>query len=254
MLSFLKRHPVPIQAFFDFSLVLTYAFPENLLKPLLAPGLTLDGYQGMGFVAIAFVQTRGLRPLGFPAFIGCDFFLSGYRVFCRYRRSSGQELRGLRILRSDTDNRLMKWLGNRLTHYNYQHCDVRCDVQPTALILEIHTPKREADIRLKAEWGGASIPLPPDSPFPDWTTARRYAGPLPFTFNYEADSHSLVLIEGVRKEWVPLPVRIDAESPTFFSQPPFTGVKPVLANAFIVQGIPYQWKQGVLEKLPKAVK
>ena len=37
----LKRHPLPVQAWFRHSLVLTYAFPRNLLQPLLPPGLEL---------------------------------------------------------------------------------------------------------------------------------------------------------------------------------------------------------------------
>src|SRR5689334_21377457 len=83
MLAFLKRHPLPMQAFFDWSLVVTYAFPEAVLQPLLPPGLVLDGYEGSAFLAIAMVQTRAMRPVGLPRAIGRDFFLSGYRVFTR---------------------------------------------------------------------------------------------------------------------------------------------------------------------------
>ena len=64
MLHLLRRHPLPVRAFFRHCLVLTYAFPERVLVPLLPPGLTLDSYQGLGFLAIAMVQTEGLRPLG----------------------------------------------------------------------------------------------------------------------------------------------------------------------------------------------
>jgi hypothetical protein len=41
MLHLLKRHPFPVKAFFRQSLVLTYAFPQELLHPLLPPGLGL---------------------------------------------------------------------------------------------------------------------------------------------------------------------------------------------------------------------
>src|SRR5438552_4181764 len=79
----------------------------------LPPGLQLDTWQGRGFVAIALVQTRGLRPVGLPARLGQDFFLSGYRIFARFTPASGRQrtLRGLRILRSDTDRRLMVLFG-----------------------------------------------------------------------------------------------------------------------------------------------
>ena len=40
--AWLKRHPIPVKAHFRHSLVLTYAFPKQLLAGLLPPGLILD--------------------------------------------------------------------------------------------------------------------------------------------------------------------------------------------------------------------
>ena len=39
MLYRLRRHPLPINAFFTHSLVLTYAYPAKMLQQLLPPGL-----------------------------------------------------------------------------------------------------------------------------------------------------------------------------------------------------------------------
>lgn len=107
LLHLLKRHKVPIKAHLAASLVLAYALPEDLLRPLLAPGLELDTYDGFGFLAIAMVQTRELRPAFLAPAFGLNFFLAGYRIFTRYRTPNGRTLRGLRILRSDTDRRSM---------------------------------------------------------------------------------------------------------------------------------------------------
>ena len=41
-------------------------------------------------------------------------FFSGYRIFTRYRTTAGRTLRGLRILRSDTDRLSMQLFGNLL--------------------------------------------------------------------------------------------------------------------------------------------
>lgn len=107
MLHLLKRHPLPVRAHFRYSLVLTYALPRAVLEPLLPPGLELDFYEDFGFVAIALVQTENLRPAFLPAAFGQNFFLSGYRIFTRYTTRAGRHLRGLRILRSDTNRRLI---------------------------------------------------------------------------------------------------------------------------------------------------
>src|SRR6188768_792040 len=101
MLHILKRHPVPVSAWFEHCLVLAYAYPAEALRPLLPPGLTVDEWNGLGFVAVAMVQTRGLRPTRTPALMGMDFFLTGYRIFTKFRTPGpeGRTLRGLRILR-----------------------------------------------------------------------------------------------------------------------------------------------------------
>src|SRR3954465_9058089 len=123
MLYRLKRHPLPIKAYFQFSLVLAYAFPREVLQPLLPPGLELDTYEGFGFLAIAMVQTRQLHPAFLPRFTGQDFFLTGYRIFAKFH-DGRRPRRGLRIIRSDTNRRKMAFFGNRLTHYNYRKADI----------------------------------------------------------------------------------------------------------------------------------
>lgn len=251
MLAGLRRHPIPIRALFRYSLVLTYAYPEEILRPLLPPGLTLDAYAGNGFLAIALVQTEGLRPVGWPAALGRDVFLAGYRVFSRYRRPDGKVLRGLRILRSDTDNRLMVWGGNLLTHYRYRKCLVDCRWTRQTLQIEVRTPNAEADLTVRAFVDQTAETPPPGSPFPDLTTARRYAGPLPFTFEYEPESDQMVIIEGVRENWNPKPVRVETGRCTFLEGSPFQAAPARLANAFFLERVPYRWKRGVVAPLSK---
>lgn len=85
----IKRHPFEIKAFLRRSLVLSYAVPEERLGSLVRPGLTLDTHQGFGFLLVAMVETDGLRPAAWPWWMGRSFFLTGYRIFVRYRTASG---------------------------------------------------------------------------------------------------------------------------------------------------------------------
>jgi Uncharacterized conserved protein (COG2071) len=251
MFAALRRHPVPIQAFFRYSLVLTYAFPKEILSPLLPPGLTLDSYEGDAFLAIAMVQTEDLRPVGVPAFLGRNFFLSGYRIFARYQREDGKVLRGLRILRSDTDSRLMVVTGNLLTHYRYSKCEVESRRTPQTLDLNITTPGAVADLSLRA-FIDKQVEAPPvESPFPDLQTARHYAGPLPFTFDYEPETQQMVIIEGVRQGWKPKPIHVEVQRCSFLDPPPFNSVPARLANAFFIENIPYRWRRGIVAPLSK---
>lgn len=248
-LARLKRHPIAVRAFFTDSLVLTYALPQEVLRPLLPPGLVLDTFGDFGFVAIAMVQTKGLRPAFCPNFVGEDFFLTGYRIFARYRTKGGRTLRGLRILRSDTDRRCMVFFGNLLTHYNYRLAEVVCENTGGKFDVAVRTRGGEADLRVIAELKSEAAALPIGSPFRDLREARRFAGPLPFTFDYERETGSIVMIEGVRTNWKPQAVRVEVLENTFFNQAPFRGTTPILANAFHVANVPYEWKRGIRETL-----
>jgi hypothetical protein len=196
------------------------------------------------------VQTEALRPAFLPAWFGRDFFLAGYRIFARYKTRAGRTLRGLRILRSDTDNRLMAFFGNRLTHYNYRVAEVSLKEDRHRLQIEITTLRAKSDLHVAADLTSRPASLPAGSPFADLHEARLFAGPLPFTFDYETETDSIVMIEGVRKNWKPQPIRVEVFKITFFDQAPFNQTTPVLANAFHVENISYSWQRGRRERLP----
>jgi len=243
-----QRHPFAVRAFFRYSLVLTYALPAEILRPLLSPGLILDSLGDFGFVAIAMVQTESLRPAFLPRWLGQNFFLCGYRIFARFQNSRGRNLRGLRILRSDTDRQLMRFFGNAFTHYQYRLANVSVARSGAQLEIEATTPAAEADLHVIAQLDQVASSLPNESPFTDWHQARLFAGPLPFTFDYEPETHSIVLIEGVRENWRPRPVQVHVLRASFFEHPPFRDATPILASAFHVENIPYRWKRGVIER------
>lgn len=251
MLYLLKRHPIPIRANFEFVLVLTYSFPAAVLRPLLPPGLRLDEWEDHGFVAVAFVQTRQLRPAFLPASLGRSFFLCGYRIFCRYTTQSERELRGLRILRSDTDRKIMMRAGNLLTHYQYRLAQVHIERRETELRLDVQTPDAGGDIRLKAYPAETGESLPKGSLFSNAREARRFAGPMPFTLDYEAETHSIIRIEGVRENWKPRLIPISVDEISFFRKEPFKDSALTLSSCFYIENIEYRWKRGICERLPR---
>src|SRR5688572_19139624 len=124
MLS-LKDHPFPVDTFFENSLVLTYAVPKAQIQGYIPECLSLDTFNDKwAFIAVAVVKTKALRPVGLPEFMGNDFILVGYRVFVRFTDTRGKSLRGLYILKSQTNKKKMEFWGNMFTHYNYTTTDI----------------------------------------------------------------------------------------------------------------------------------
>ena len=243
MLSSLKNHPFAVEAFFDTSLVLTYAVPKEVLTPLLPECLMPDTFQDQwGFIAAAMVKTKNLRPKGFPSFMGNDFVLTGYRIFVRYTTSQGKRLRGLYILRSETDKPRMSFFGNIFTHYRYQTTDINFTSNGSVVSVTSSQSKLKVIADLDASQG---IALPSGSPFQEWKEARRFAGPLPFTFTYNASTKEVLIIEGVREDWTPQPVRVIHHESGFIDQLNLDPI--VLVNAFVIKNIPYYWKKGKIE-------
>jgi len=244
MLSALKNHPFAVEAFFESSLVLTFAVEKSQIQDLIPPCLALDTYNDRwAFIAVAMVQTKSLRPKGFPRIFGNDFFLVGYRVFVQYINNAGKRLRGLYILRSETNKKTMEVLGNIFTHYNYTTTDIN-QVKKNG-ILEIGSTRSGFKVSIQNQ-ETENIPLPPASPFADWKEARRFAGPLPFTFTYNSQTKKVLIIEGVRENWVPRPVQVIDNKFSFLANMKLRDMK--LANAFIIENIPYHWKKGRLEQ------
>ena len=244
----LQRHRMPIKARFEASLVLAYALPAGVLQPFLPPGLVLDTYKDFGFLAIVLVHTRDLRPAFVPRGLGISFFLSGYRIFTHYKTHAGHTLRGLKVLRTDTNHRAMRFFGNMLTHYNYELSSWEVRRTDQHYSIQISTPDHKADLQVEASLQGDAA-LPPGSPFEDFRDAARFAGPLPFTFDYERETNSIIRVEGVRREWNPRPVSITAHRSQFLEQDAFRSAGAVLANAFFLENVPYVWRRGIREKL-----
>ena len=242
-MNFLKNHPFAVEAFFDSSLVLTFAVPKEQLQKFIPECLELDTFQDKwAFIAVAMVQTSALRPKGFPKFLGNNFFLIGYRIFVRYTNNAGKRLRGLYIIKSETDKKKMEFVGNIFTHYNYTTTDIQQITNGNLRTIKSEQSKFEITI----EQTDNEIQIPENSPFTDWKDARKFAGPLPHTFTVNTKDKTILTILGVRQNWKPEPVKVNSYNFEFLNNLKLQNI--VLANAFEIKNVPYHWKKGRIEK------
>jgi hypothetical protein len=164
-------------------------------------------------------------------------------VFVRFTNNKGKRLRGLYILKSETDKKKMEFLGNIFTRYNYTTTDITHETLNSTT--SISSNKSEFKIIIENS-KNEDISLPDNSPFSNWKEARRFAGPLPFTFTYNNDDKRVLIIEGVRENWKPAPVKVIDYKFAFLDNLKLSDIQ--LANAFIIKNIPYYWKKGKIEQ------
>lgn len=249
----LRRHPVPMSTHFRHSLVVTWACPPADLEQFLVPGLELDTFtdatgEQHAFAAVALVDLEALRPTGLPRAVGSAQVMVGYRVFARMATPGGRTMRGLRILGSQSTSHRAVLGANLTTRYHYEH--VRADVTatPSTLRFTVNPDRGGADTDVLAHLDRSAIPA--TSPFATAAEARRFAGPLPYTFSPDPDG--IVVVKSDRTEWTPTPVEVDVAAVTFFEQGPWASIPRRLANAFHVADLDYGWRPGVLHRTAAA--
>ncbi len=246
MLNSLKNHPFGVVATLERTVVLSFAVPKVALQRPIPPFLELDTFRDeWGFVAVAIVRTKHLRPVGFPQWSGNDFMLIGYRVFVRYTNRKGKRLRGLYILGSETDKRRMAFMGDLFTRYRYTFKPL--SEATVGSRTTVSSP--DGSTSVVYDDGARDIALPGTSVFKDWSEARRFVGPLPFTFSQDKSNNSVLIVEGARSDWEPRPVSVQSHAFSFLAGLGLGELR--LSNAFVIDGVPYHWKRGVLEPLPE---
>ena len=111
---------------------------------------------------------------------------------------------------------------------------------------QLNIKSKGSNFAVQLEIGNEEIPLPENSPFSDWKEARRFAGPLPFTFTYQPKTKNVLIIEGVRQNWEPTPIKVINYDIEFLKSLNIKNIQ--LANAFAIHDISYYWKKGKIEK------
>lgn len=189
----------------------------------------------------------GRRPTNSALVGGASAFAvaSVWLVHGLYNKLLGGSERHLAIVQSTPG------LDTLLTHYNHHHCDARIASSSSdgKLHVAVRTDDGRGDLDVVANLADSALPV--GSPFATMQEARRFAGPLPFTFDYEPETHGMVAIKATRTKWMPAPVGIERHRIGLFDQLVFGGHTPVLAAAFHVRDVEYRWGRGTHHRLPR---
>lgn len=241
--SSLKNHPFTIMAHFNYCYVFTFSMPIEDVKHLVYRGLSPDAYKNkFAFYTIAIVDSQRLRPSFLHENLGSNFLLIGHRIFVRLKSQEGKIYRGLQILKSETDSLRMKIIGNLFTHYNYHKIEISISERKE----EVEICVKRNGFKVLLSKNSEKVGLPESSPFKSWKEARKFVGPMPFTFSELNKQDKILTVLGKRDQWQSEPVEVKSIHLSDYEKKLFPNSE--LASAFKIKNVDYQWEKGEIIK------
>jgi len=98
---------------------INYAVVPEALGHLLPAPLEPELHRGTAWVQVLMSSLRDLRPQGLAQLFGVCFYQVSYRAAVVFRRADGSVRRGGYFLRSETNDPLMRAIGNRLAEFRF---------------------------------------------------------------------------------------------------------------------------------------
>ncbi|MFO0660167.1 MAG: DUF2071 domain-containing protein [Polyangiaceae bacterium] len=97
---------------------INYAVDVDALRPLIPEPLEPEIFHGTAWVQVLMSRLRDMRPQGTLPMFGVNFHQVSYRAAVRYRTAQGWR-RGRYFVRSETDNGVMRAVGNTLVEFKF---------------------------------------------------------------------------------------------------------------------------------------
>jgi uncharacterized protein YqjF (DUF2071 family) len=101
------------------ALSMNYAVDPGALARLLPAPLEPEVHRGRAWVQVLMSSLRDLRPQGLPSPFGVCFYQVSYRAAVSYVTRDGVRRRGGYFVRSETNNPVMRAVGNRLVEFKF---------------------------------------------------------------------------------------------------------------------------------------
>ncbi|MCP3167912.1 DUF2071 domain-containing protein [Myxococcus qinghaiensis] len=98
---------------------LNYAVDAERLARLLPAPLVPELHRGTAWVQVLMSSLRDMRPQGVSPLLGVCFYQVSYRAAVRYRNARGEWRRGGYFVRSETNDPVMRRIGNTLDEFRF---------------------------------------------------------------------------------------------------------------------------------------
>ena len=209
-------------------------------RALLPPEVAPVTHNGRAFWNIVISELQGMRPLGFPKFVGVRYWHAAYRLYVKATpKQGGEPIEGLFFLRSDCNSSFMRVSGNLLTDFNFHTSPITNTLEGSKRTLQILSSDLPA--RAVIDYDKPAV-LSPDSPFASLQEAKAFLKYKPQGISVERPGLlNVVRITRVEDEWRSRLVHVSEASFAFFNG---KHVTPELC--YEVEPIEYRWNRRVL--------
>jgi len=242
----------PVRAFLASALEVTYAIPAEHLGAILAPGLELETHEGFGFIAVTLTQAHEVRPAFLPRFLGASPFWVDYHLLVRHPGEEGRTTRGLQPLRRLTNHRTTLFFGNLCSPTPHRRASVEISQDAITTSITVLRAGHQEVRAITCSDYAETVPLPSESPFADWSQARRHTGFPPHHFTSSRGNRTLLRSRESVRGGEPQPAQLLDFRARYIESPLWKGT-PRLAAVFMRENAEVRWKsEGVLRAAGRA--
>jgi len=237
--------PIAMKTSFQDVLLLTYTVPPPLLVALLPAYIHPYVHNNLSYISIVVGNMRGMRLSSLPEFLGTNYYQIVYRAVVCLHDLEGCERVGVFFLRSDSNDPVMSYFGNRLTEFRFHYFHtgaIALFQRNQELLVSVETADQQGDLVAYLRNLGPADHFQPAPGFATVTEEKNTLVQLFHAYAYDP-LHAVVYdLEIERGEWSLQRLEMLDSFSAFFQEHPFpSGIALPISHLYI-QECSYIWK------------
>ncbi len=239
------RLPFTMKTVFQDLVLLTFAVTPDGLAALLPPYIHPYVRGGWSYISIVVGNMRGMRPGGVPAFLATNYYQIVYRAVVRLREKNGREHPGVFFLRSDSNDPVMSYFGNRLTEFRFHYFHtgaIALFQRGSDLLVSAETKDKGGDLVAHARNLGSADLLPPVEGFASVADEKATLVQLFHAYAFDPERELIYDLEIERGEWDLRRLDLRDCFSGYFMESPFDHMSARPAAHVYIDECSYIWK------------
>lgn len=241
----MSRLPLTMKTVFQDLFLLTYAVPPEGLAALLPPPIHPYVRDGRSYISIVVGNIRGMRPAPTPEFLGVNYYQIVYRAVVRLHGCDGEAYPGVFFLRSDSNDPVMSYFGNRLTEFRFHYFHtgaINVIRRGDNLLISAETRDKGGDLVAHLLDLGGTEGLPPAAGFASVSDEKATLVQLFHAYAHDPARGVVYDLEIERGEWHLQRLDLLDAFSAFFIEKPFSAPDAQPVSMIYIRECSYIWK------------